>query len=291
MVNSVQDIANFNTISELKLLAVKILSDCGTENAAIDVNAALKHIIGCDEIYILTHKNDRLDDEKFAKFKDFLEKRKEHIPLSYILGEKEFMSLKFLVNPSTLIPRPDTEAVAEYAISAVECGDKVLDLCTGSGAIGISCAKYTKAGRILCVDKFEKTLETARKNADLNGVSDVCKFLKADVLKDIASIGEKFDIVVSNPPYIETKKIETLDKTVKDFEPLSALDGGFDGLIFYRKIVEDIDFVLKKGKKLVFEIGYDQAEAVKKIMDKKFESICIKKDFGGNDRVICGTLR
>ena len=282
------------TIGEIKLCAQKILSQCGIERPQTDVTAMLKHILKCDEIYLITHKNDVLPAEKFEQFKDFLKKRKNDVPLAYILGEKEFMSLKFYVDENTLIPRPDTETVVEEVIARTKPGDKLLDLCTGSGAIGISCAKYTSARRVVCVDKFEKTLAAAEKNARINGVSDVCEFIRLDVLENLADFGKthgKFDICVSNPPYIETDEIEKLDKTVKNYEPKSALDGGKDGILFYRKIIADAEIFLKKGGILAFEIGFDQADAVKSLMAEKFENIVVKRDLGGNDRAVIGILR
>lgn len=282
---------NFQTIEEAKKYAAVQLKNCGIKNAAIDINAALKHILKCDEIHLITHKNYVLSDDEIAQFKHFVKMRENDIPLAYILGEKEFMSLKFLVDENTLIPRPDTETLTEEVISLTKCNDAIIDLCTGSGAIGISCAKYTSAQRVLCVDKFEKTLEIAAKNAEINGVADICEFLNCDVLTNLKNIGERFDIAVSNPPYIETAKIETLDKTVKDYEPKSALDGGADGLLFYRKIVENAEFILKKGGILAFEIGFDQQQAVEDIMKEKFENIYTKRDLGNNARAVFGYLR
>ena len=282
------------TIGEIKIYAVKFLSQHGTENAQIDVTAALKHILSCDEIYLAIHKNDVLTDAELEKFALFLKKRADDVPLGYILGEKEFMSLKFSVDENTLIPRPDTEILVEEVIARTNENDAVLDLCTGSGAIGISIAKYTSARRVVCVDKFKKTLDIARKNADLNGVSGICEFIKLDVLENLEFLEKtygKFDTVVSNPPYIETEKIENLDKTVKNYEPKAALDGGKDGLLFYREIIKNAEFILKKGGILAFEIGFDQADAVKNLMNEKFENIVLLRDLGGNDRAVCGVLR
>ena len=146
----------------------------------------------------------------------------------------------------------------------------------------------------MCVDKFEKTLAVAEKNARINGVSDVCEFIRLDVLENLSDLKKaygKFDICVSNPPYIETDEIEKLDKTVKNYEPKSALDGGKDGHLFYRKIVADAEFFLKKGGILAFEIGFDQADAVKSLMTEKFENTVVKRDLGGNDRAVIGILR
>lgn len=284
---------NCDTIQKAKLYAQNELKKSGIENFNIDINAALKYFLKKDDIFIATNKDFALSDDVKEKFINFVNLRKKDMPLAYILGEKEFMSLLFFVNKSTLIPRPDTEILVEEIIERCKDKDdvKILDLCTGSGAIGISLAKYLKNSFVLCVDKFSDTLFVAKKNAEHNKVLERCKFLECDVLNDLNLIGEKFDVVVSNPPYIKSKTVLTLDKTVLDFEPNVALDGGEDGLLFYRKIVEDIDFILKKEGLLAFEIGYDQKEDVKSLLKDSFENIYSKSDLAGNDRAVFATLR
>ncbi len=284
---------NFNTISEAKKYALDVLKNAGIENFNIDVNAALKAFLGADDIFIAANRDYKLNEEIKQKFINFVNLRKENMPLAYILNQKEFMSLNFYVDKSTLIPRPDTEILVEEVIKRCENRQniKILDLCTGSGAIGISLAKYIENSSVLCVDKFCETLAVAEKNAKSNGVYGKVKLLKCDVLTELEYIGEKFDIVVSNPPYIASGEVLKLEKNVKDFEPLSALDGGCDGLIFYKKIIEEIDLLLKKDGLLAFEIGYDQKKAVTSLMKDKFYDICAKCDLSGNDRVILGNLR
>lgn len=281
-----------NTIYEAKLYAQNEFKEAGIENFNIDINAALKHFLNVDDIFIATHKDYEISNEIQQKFVDFVKKRKENMPLAYILGIKEFMSLNFFVDKSTLIPRPDTEILVEEIIQ--RCNNKqnikILDLCTGSGAIGISLAKYIENSFVVCVDKFLDTLSVAKKNAKLNNVCERCKFLQCDVLTDLKTLGKEYDVVVSNPPYIASYVVSTLDKTVKDFEPLMALDGGLDGLVFYRKIIDDIDLILKDKGLLAFEIGYDQKEDVICLMKEKFENIYSKCDLSGNDRVVLANL-
>lgn len=284
---------NCDTIKKAKLYAQNELKKSGIENFNIDINAALKHFLKKDDIFIATNKDFALSDEIKEKFVNFVNLRKKDMPLAYILGEKEFMSLTFSVNESTLIPRPDTEILVEEIIERCKDKDdiKILDLCTGSGAIGVSLAKYLKNSSVVCVDKFCDTLLVAKKNAECNDVFVRCKFLECDVLNDLKNIGEKFDVVVSNPPYIRSDTVLKLDKTVKDFEPRVALDGGKDGLLFYEKIIEAINFILKKDGLLAFEIGYDQKEDVINLLKDNFDNIYSKSDLSGNDRAIFATLR
>jgi len=284
---------NIDTIIKAKLYAQNELKSAGIENFNIDINAALKHFLKKDDIFIATNRDFALSDEIKEKFMNFVNLRKTDTPLAYIIGEKEFMSLTFFVDKSTLIPRPDTEILVEEVIKRCEgkTNIKILDLCTGSGAIGISLANYIKSSYVVCVDKFCDTLSVAKKNAEHNMVADRCKFVECDVLKELNSINEKFDVVVSNPPYIKTKTVSTLDKTVKNFESKSALDGGEDGLTFYRKITEDVDFILKKDGLLAFEIGYDQKTDVINLLKNSFDNIYAKTDLSGNDRAVFATLR
>ena len=199
------------------------------------------------------------------------------------------MGLTFLVSPSTLIPRADTETLVERAIEFV--GDtkvrdtkiKILDIGTGTGCIGISIAHFCENADVTLLDISADALGIAQKNAERNGVN--VKVLQCDILSEIPE-GE-YDIIVSNPPYIETEVIPTLQTEVKDFEPLSALDGGSDGLIFYRRIAEIGKRLLKDNGLLMFEIGYNQAGAVMEIM-ADYKDVRCEKDLCGNDRVVYG---
>lgn len=234
--------------------------------------------------YALGGKNE-ISDEKAAEIINDAKRILGGYPLQYAVGFTEFMSLKFFVDESVLIPRPDTETLVESVISFAD--DKktysLLDIGTGSGAVGISIAHFIKCNAEL-LDISEKSLDTARKNADYNGVC--AKFTQCDILNDMPD--GKYDIIVSNPPYIESDVIPTLDVNVRCYEPHRALDGGSDGLVFYRRICAIAPKLLNGGGMLAFEVGYDQAEAVGELMKNDFEDICIIPDLCGVDRVVTG---
>ncbi len=211
-------------------------------------------------------------------------------PVSYVTGHREFMSLDFSVNPSTLIPRQDTEILVEEIIRFFKGKSPfIFEIGTGSGCIAISLAHYIEGARILACDISENALETARHNAKKNGVSDRVSFINQDIMKGFPDFEEAPQCIVSNPPYIESDVIGTLEPSVKDFEPLSALDGGLDGLDFYRKIISCNN--LKTGGLLAFEIGFNQGKKVENLMLDGFENVKIIKDLSANDRVVMGTKK
>ena len=208
-------------------------------------------------------------------------------PLQYITGNQEFMKLNFEVTKDVLIPRQDTEILVQEVIniSSLFRNPEILDLCTGSGAIAVSIAKYVKGAKICATDISSKAIQVAKKNADINSVSDKIEFIESDLFSKIKN--RKFDIIVSNPPYIETKNLKKLPKDVQK-EPSIALDGGKDGLDFYRRISEEAYKYLKKERYLCLEIGYNQRKAVTKILQEqnKYMDIYSKKDLCENDRII-----
>ncbi len=211
-------------------------------------------------------------------------------PVSYITGRREFMSLEFRVNSSTLIPRADTEILVEEVIKRCSgTAPFIFEIGTGSGCIAVSLAHFIKSAKIAACDISDKALEIASLNSELNGTGEKISFFKHDIMKGFPEFDAVPDVVVSNPPYIKHKIIETLDRKVKDFEPLAALDGGIDGLDFYRKIIYSVK--LNSGGLLALEIGYDQRESVENLMRDKFDDIKIIKDINANDRVILGLMR
>lgn len=213
------------------------------------------------------------------------------VPLQYITGKQEFMKLNFLVTKDVLIPRQDTEILVEEVIKIAEniSNPVILDLCTGSGAIAVSCAKYIKNTKIYGIDISSKAIEIAKKNAEFNGVKNNVQFIESNLFSKIKE--KKFDIIVSNPPYIETDTIKTLPKDVQN-EPKLALDGGKDGLDFYRKISENAYKFLNRQGYLCLEIGYNQKQSVQKILEnqKRYVNIYCKKDLCENDRVIVAQI-
>jgi len=205
-------------------------------------------------------------------------------PLAYILGEWYFWDETYRVTPDVLIPRPDTEHLAEAAIKALGDGGRLLDLCTGSGCVAISTVKHTKNTTGIACDISKAALEIARENAEANGVSDRITFRRLDVLERdaLASLG-RFKVVTSNPPYIRTDVIPTLE-TVQH-EPKQALDGGNDGLVFYRALTAAFDILVDDGGVMLLEIGYDQGEDIKSICRAVGLSCTVRRDYSGNDRV------
>ena len=228
-----------------------------------------------------------VNDEELSEIESKILRLTKNEPVEYIIGHKEFMSLDFKVNPSTLIPRADTEILVEEIIRL--CGDKpvnIFEIGTGSGCIAISLAHYIENANIIACDISEKALETAKENALLNGVESRIKFIRHDILSGFPDLDFIPDVIVSNPPYIESDVVGTLDDKVKDFEPLSALDGGADGLIFYRSIIQNA--LLQKDGVLAFEIGYNQGISVADLMKENYTDIEIIKDLADNDRVVKG---
>lgn len=244
----------------------------------------ISHVTKMSQAEFVLHPRE-VTDEELRKIEELVERRNQGEPLQYLLGETEFMGLTFKVTGDTLIPRADTETLVEEVIAKI--GKKkvsVLDIGTGSGCIGISIAKNCKNARVTLLDYSDAILQVAKENADLNGVN--VDFVKCDILEEIPE-GE-FDVIVSNPPYIETDTIFSLDNMVKSYEPVEALDGGFDGLLFYQRIVEEISpEILKDGGYIAFEIGCDQGEAVIEILkEADFTSIKLKQDPCEKDRVV-----
>lgn len=236
---------------------------------------------------MVIHSEEEIDEEFANKYKENIDKLMNHIPLQYITNYQEFMKLDFYVDENVLIPRQDTEILVEEVINNCnknkEKRYKILDLCTGSGIVGISLAKYIENAEVVCADISKKALEIANKNAKSNNVDNV-QFAYSNMFSNIE---DKFDIIVSNPPYIKREVIEELEKEVQN-EPHIALDGGIDGLDFYKIIACEAYEYLNEGGRLFLEIGYDQKEEVTNLLRNsgKFSNIYSKKDLYGNDRVV-----
>ena len=230
---------------------------------------------------------EQFSSDEMSKIMNAVEKRLKHIPLGYIFGKSYFFGREFRVDENVLIPRQDTEILIEKICDDIKSKKEnvsVLDIGTGSGAIAITIQKETGAN-VMAVDVSDGALEIAKHNA--NKLEADVEFVKSNLFENVKG---QFDFIVSNPPYIESSVIETLDDEVKLNEPILALDGGEDGLDFYRKIVEQSPKYLNKGGKLYFEIGYNQADALKQLMKDKFKNVCVYKDYGNNDRVVVGEI-
>lgn len=259
------------------------------ENARFEAELIVMSVLCISREQFILCGGNVITDEQQRLIEEYTARRKCGEPLQYILGECEFMSLGFYVEKGVLIPRSDTETLAEAALEAAEDGMRIIDICSGSGCIGISLAHYRKKVEVELVDISDKAIEIANKNIIRNNVADRVKTKKLDILNEYPS--KKYDMAVSNPPYIKTEIIETLQTEVKDHEPRIALDGGADGLLFYRRIIDIADRFIKKGGMLMLEIGFDQGQDVKCLMEEKFDDICIIKDLCHNDRVVTGILK
>lgn len=266
--------------------AIEKLQALGNDSPAADIDSIFLSMDFSKSDIIIGEK--KLSEEQLSFCDSALSRLVSGEPVQYIVGGCEFMSLWFNVNSSTLIPRCDTEILVEYLIDKLNGKQvRILDIGTGSGCIAISLAHYLPESEVLSIDISDKALKTAKENAKINGVSERCHFEHCDILSYIPNFPA--DVVVSNPPYIPKADIHTLDKKVKEFEPLTALDGGEDGLIFYRRISNDIP-ISPEGI-LAFEVGIGQANDVANIMSERFKEIKIIKDLSGIDRVVCGKLK
>ncbi len=279
-------------IKDCILKASEILKASGTDTPVLDARVLLCHCLQKNEIYVITNPDAEITESDCEHFFELVHRRAEHEPIAYITGEKEFMSLVFYVDNNVLIPRPDTEHLAELAIELINKNKfkKAADFCTGSGALAISVAKVCTDTDVLGIDISNGALGVAKKNKKLLNADNV-RFLKADVLTELDKLGERFDMVISNPPYIDCDDMEKLEKTVCDYEPHLALFGGDDGLDFYRVISENARMYLKDGGILAFEVGHKQARDVALIMESNFKDIQIKKDYADIERVVWGILK
>jgi len=277
------------TLLEILNLSVEHLQKKGVDEPRLSSELIITHVLNIKRLDIYLQFERVLTEEEISKIRTLLKRRSEHEPIQYILGETEFYGLKFSVDKSVLIPRSDTEILVQTAVEYI--GDKplsVFEVGTGSACIAVSLANKCKNVNITACDISEQALKLAASNAKLNGVADRIKFINLDILKK--SPDSKFDVIISNPPYISKTVIESLDKQVRYFEPLGALTDGGDGLTFYRRINEITPDVLNASGSVFLEIGYDQAESVKSIYEKSLKDIKILRDYSGNNRVFIGKL-
>lgn len=269
--------------------------------AELDARLLLEYVCGTDRNTLLVHGGREVDSRERERYLQLIQRRASRIPLQYLTGSQEFMGLEFHVNEKTLIPRQDTEILVEEALRNLHDGMRVLDLCTGSGCILISLLSFSNNCRGVGVDISREALEAAEENAgrllgpEVLAAGEDCPeggrsviFRQGDLFENLEG---RFDMIVSNPPYIRTAQLKNLMPEVRDHEPALALDGGGDGLRFYRRILEGCRGYLMGGGMLLFEIGYDQGEDVAGLMEKAgFLEVQVIKDYGGQDRVVCGTL-
>jgi len=271
------------TIKQILEEAISILKENNIEEPILKSKLLLAFVLKKEKEYLLINDNKELLAKKEKEYREVINRLINGEPLQYIIGKQEFMGLEFEVNKNVLIPRADTEILVEEVIELIGNKElKVLDLCTGSGAIAVSLAKKLKNIKATASDISLNALKTAKKNAILNDVNVI--FKQSDLFENIE---ETFDIIVSNPPYIETNVIKTLNKDVQN-EPFIALDGGKDGLDIYRKIINEAYKYLNENGTLALEIGYNQKEQVINLLRESdnYTDIYSKKDLSGNDRIV-----
>lgn len=271
-------------LSEALVYGRKTLEEARIADAQVDSWQLLEYVCGCDRSYYYLHMDEALSGEQEQHYLRCIHKRASRIPLQHITGKAYFMGLEFEVNEQVLIPRFDTEVLVEEVLKRITGSMDILDMCTGSGCILLSILHEKGDCRGTGADISEQALNVAKKNAARLELDPV--FIHTDLFEHIE---EKYDIIVSNPPYIPTKVIETLEEEVKLYDPILALDGMEDGLYFYRKIVKhSVDF-LKDGGFLCLEIGYDQGAEVTRLMEKQgYDQVTVIKDLSGLDRVVIG---
>lgn len=272
------------TYREAVEFGTKCLTDAGVPDAALDAWYLLQMVCRIERSYYYVHGEEDITQDAQKENEIAVQKRAEHIPLQYIIGEQEFMGLRFKVNSNVLIPRQDTETLVEQVLKIVKPGMKVLDLCTGSGCVLISVLKNAPELTGMGSDISKTALLVAKENAKLHEVD--AEWVRSDLFDNIT---ETFDVIMANPPYIPTGEILSLMPEVRDFEPENALDGGADGLDFYRKIAGQVKDYLNPGGYVYMEIGYDQGEAVSELMrNAGFTEVEVIKDLARNDRVVKG---
>ncbi|MGN0715434.1 MAG: peptide chain release factor N(5)-glutamine methyltransferase [Anaerovoracaceae bacterium] len=294
-------------VKELIKIGENQLADAGVEDAAIDARELFCYMMHFDRARLMMRWQDVMQDNQCEEYFDLVARRASRVPLQHITGEQEFMGLTFQVSDKVLIPRQDTETLVEDALDVINknklrgetlnCRARknwaVLDLCCGSGAIGISIAKLAEGCKVTCSDISGDALAIAEKNAANLGEKSV-KMVKSDMFEAFrGKLGnKKFDLIISNPPYIRSDVIPGLQPEVKDHEPLSALDGGEDGLMFYRIIADQAPEFMKKEGILMMEIGHDQMGEVTKLFsaDGRYSYVTGLKDLAGRDRIVAAIL-
>lgn len=283
------------TLKQLYKVGTVKLAEEGIEEFSLDAWYLLEYVTGVSKAIYFAEPEQAVSEEDVDRYMDCIRRRAAHIPLQHITGEQEFMGYPFRVNEYVLIPRQDTETLVEETIKVMRPKMRILDMCTGSGCILISILKMCREKYYMTdlqgtgVDVSEEALKVAEENSRL--LEEPVTLVQSDLFAEIPE-EEKYDVIVSNPPYIETAVIDTLQEEVKLHDPYIALDGKEDGLYFYRRIISEAGKYLKPQGNLLFEIGCDQAEAVSKLMENAgYEQITVKKDLAGLDRVVYGRLQ
>ncbi|MEI8217378.1 MAG: peptide chain release factor N(5)-glutamine methyltransferase [Eubacteriales bacterium] len=285
------------SIREAINVATTRLTVAESESPKLDAEVLLAYFLKVDRSFLFAHYADDLDEKRSDSFFEIIDRRASGMPVAYIIGRKEFMGISFKVNENVLIPRPDTEIIVEETIKIANEHQKglgnleILDLCCGSGAIAVSLAYYLNKAKLTATDISSAALNVARENAKDYKLSGKIKFVQGDLFSPFRSKGlgkTHFDMIISNPPYIKSEVISTLQREILEHEPMIALDGGESGLDFYIKIIEKAPDFLKKNGYLILEIGHDQKDQILQLLDKigQFREYRVAKDLAGHDRVV-----
>lgn len=276
----IEDLINSGTVT---------LKDKGIDTARLDAELLLGSVIEKERVYLITHKEEEVSEEDTKKYFDLIEKRRNKMPVKYILNKCEFMGLDLYVEEGVLIPRDDTEILVEEVLKLIDESEEkyICDLCSGSGAIGIALASFRQNIKVDLIDYYPIPEKVSLINIQKTNLENRVTFVKSDLLEKPIEEKKIYDIIVSNPPYIEEEEISKLMEDVKNYEPHAALSGGIDGLDFYKKIISQSREVLRTYGILAFEIGYNQGESVKSLMkENDFKDVRVIKDFAGLDRIV-----
>jgi release factor glutamine methyltransferase len=278
------------TIASLVKWAVDDFRARGIENPRLDAELIVAHALGIDRTRVIIDGNRPLEGAELVKLRDLVRRRRAHEPIAYLRGHREFYGREYKVDRRVLIPRPDTEALVDVALSRtqhVSLSMRLLDLCTGSGCVAITCARQRPTSKVVATDLSPDALAVARENAYRLGAYNVA-FVESDLF---ANVRGEFDVITANPPYIVTSEIETLMPDVRDFEPRLALDGGADGLDLVRRIVDVAPRHLVPGGLLALEIGMGEADATKALLEARgFTDVRADRDYAKIERVVSGVL-
>lgn len=292
----------YPTSAEVKKLSLTVKSalrqaslqfkEAGIGSSALDAEVLLSHATGLDRAGLYSNWDRLLSGEEEVRFYELTHRRRSGEPVAYITGRKEFMGLDFMVNPSVLIPRPETELLVENALKLMPPASTVVDVGTGSGAIAVSLAFHNPGVRVFAVDCSSEALEVARRNAVKNGVADRVFFCEGSLLDPLNGLLQpcQVDLITANLPYIATGDLQELPREVRMFEPLLALDGGAEGLEHYRRLIPQAEIYLKQSGALLFEIGFNQSRQALNLLNPNLWQATVTQDLAGLDRLVLARM-
>lgn len=275
------------SISEVIREAARVLEDVGVPEARREAGSLLSFVLGKDRTFLIGHAEDSVDENSFARFREFVDRRAAGEPLQYITGVQDFYGREFRVTPDVLIPRPETELLVEAAIQIVGTAPFICDVGTGSGCIAVTLLREIVNARAVAIDKSPAALEVAKINARDHSVIDRTQFVVSDCFDALDSRDYEFDLIVSNPPYVTEAALEGLQREVRDHEPIMALSPGGDGLGVIRRLIDEGPAFIKPNGHMLMEIGFDQGEAVKSLVNGSAWSLReIRSDLQGIPRIV-----